>query len=238
MKYIITTAALMFTLLACKNETKPESAPVMDNDMAQSAEEELSPAQEKGKEIAMASGADEWDKVNELKFTFNVDRGESHMERSWIWNPQSKDVKMMSDKDTVSYNRDKEMDSIATNADKAFINDAYWLMPQMHLLWDKDATITVQDTATAPISNTQMKKITITYPDQGGYTPGDAYDFFYGEDNMIKEWIYRKGNASEYSMVTTWDDYKDYNGLDIATMHSSKDGKTKLYFTGIDVKTD
>lgn len=237
MKYIITTAALMLTLLSCKNENKPDSVSVGDNDMAQTTED-LSPAQEKGKEIAMASGADKWDNVSEVQFTFNVDRGESHSERSWVWNPKTHDVKMTSDKNTVSYNRDKEMDSTATDADKAFINDAYWLMPQMHLLWDKDATITVQDTATAPISNKKMKKITLTYPDQGGYTPGDAYDFFYGDDNMIKEWIYRKGNASEFSMVTTWDDYKDYNGIDIATMHSSKDGKTKLYFTNIDVKTE
>ncbi|HEA30507.1 MAG TPA: hypothetical protein ENH91_11010 [Leeuwenhoekiella sp.] len=238
MKYIITTVALMLTMLSCKTENKSESESVADNDMAQTTTEDLSPEQQTGKDIAMASGADEWDNVSEVQFTFNVDRGENHMERSWIWNPKSHDVKMMSEKDTISYNREKDMDSTATNADKAFINDAYWLMPQMHLVWDKDATITVQDTATAPISNEKMKKITLTYPDQGGYTPGDAYDFFYGDDNMIKEWIYRKGNASEYSMVTTWDDYKDYNGIDISTMHSSKDGKTKLYFTNIDVKTE
>jgi len=238
MKYSITTVALMLMLMACKTENKPNSETVTDNDMAQATEENLSPAQETGKEIAMASGAENWDKVSEVQFTFNVDRGESHMERSWVWNPKSQDVKMMSEKDTVSYNRNEELDSIATNTDKAFINDAYWLLPQMHLIWDKDATLTVQDTATAPISNEKMQKITITYPDQGGYTPGDAYDFFYGDDNMIKEWIYRKGNASEYSMVTTWDDYKEYGGIDIATMHSSKDEKTKLFFTNVAVKTE
>lgn len=237
MKYIITTAALMLSLLSCKNENKPDSISVADNDMAQTIED-LSPAQQKGKEIAMASGADKWDTVSEVQFTFNVDRGESHMERSWVWNPKTHDVKMTSAEDTISYNRNKDMDSIATNSDKAFINDAYWLMPQMHLLWDKDAIITVQDTATAPISNVKMKKITLTYPDEGGYTPGDAYDFFYGDDNMVKEWIYRRGNVSEFSMVTSWDDYKDYNGIKIATMHSSKDGKTKLYFTNIDVKME
>ena len=207
--------------------TQPEKKP-----------ENLSPAQQEARRIAMANGAEDWDKVNEVKFTFNVDRGEDHMERSWVWNPKTKDIKMMSAKDTAEYNRDSSMDSLATKADKSFINDAFWLTAPLHLIWDESATVTVQDTATAPISKDLMKKITLTFPNEGGYTPGDAYDFYYGDDDMIKEWNYRKGNADAPTMSTTWEDYQDFNGVKLAKMHKMGEGDFKLYFTGVDVKME
>ena len=48
-----------------------------------------------------------------------------------------------------------------------------------------------------------MQKLTIVYGDEGGYTPGDAYDFYFGDDHIIKEWVFRKGNATEPSTMTT-----------------------------------
>ena len=78
--------------------------------------------------------------------------------------------------------------------------------------------------------------ITITYGKEGGYTPGDAYDLYFGNDLIIKEWVFREGNDSVPNMVTTWEDYKDFNGLNIATMHRDSTGNFKLYFTNISVK--
>ena len=67
-----------------------------------------------------------------------------------------------------------------------------------------------------------MNMITITYPNEGGYTPGDAYDIYFDEDYMIKEWTFRKGNSEDPSLSTTFENYKDYNGIKIATDHKQK----------------
>lgn len=83
-----------------------------------------------------------------------------------------------------------------------------------------------------------MQQLTISYGDEGGYTPGDAYDFFFENDFQIKEWIFRKGNDTIPYLVTTWEDYKDFNGIKIATMHQNPEGTFKLYFTNIEVKTN
>lgn len=226
----------MCAMISCKNETeKKEDNP----DMAATdylPTDDMTPEEDAAWQIAKANGAENWDKVKEVHFTFNVDRNGNHMERSWVWKPQTEDITMMTPQDTVSYNQ-KAMDSLQRTSDKGFINDAYWLLAPMHLVWDRDATIKVQDTATAPISKEKMHKITLTYADKGGYTPGDAYDFFYDDQNMIQEWIYRKGDATEPSMITTWEDYEDYNGIKIAKTHNGADGGVKLYFTNIDVKT-
>ncbi|MGP1992648.1 hypothetical protein D9V96_012250 [Zobellia laminariae] len=83
-----------------------------------------------------------------------------------------------------------------------------------------------------------MQKLTVVYKQDGGYTPGDAYDFYFGDDYLIKEWVFRKGNQAEPSMSTTWEDYTDVGGLKVAKMHQNEDGSFKLYFTNLEVKTN
>ena len=41
MKHIITTAALMLTMIACKTENKTETEPIADNDMAQTSTKQV-----------------------------------------------------------------------------------------------------------------------------------------------------------------------------------------------------
>ena len=185
--------------------------------------------------IANAHGIEKWNNVSKIAFTFNVDRDSVHFERSWIWHPKTGNVILTSAKDSISYNR-KRMDSTSLGADKSFINDTYWLLAPFHLVWDKGTTISNMVQETAPISKTIMNKITLTYPSKGGYTPGDAYDFYFGDDYLVKEWIYRKGNSKSPSMITSWEDYKDFNGLKIAKEHKKNTGNWKLYFSNVNIE--
>lgn len=184
--------------------------------------------------IANASGFENWKNVTELQFTFNVERDTSHFERSWIWNPKTNDVTMISGKDTITYNR-KSVDSISMAADKNFVNDKFWLLAPFQLAWDSGTQISDPIKATAPISHTKMNKITLTYTSDGGYTPGDAYDFYYNDDFEVKEWNYRKGNSKEPTMSTTWEDYEDFKGIKISKTHKRSDANWKLHFTNIKV---
>ncbi len=223
MKIQILLFAALIAFSACKNDNKEAVQKVETK--------ELSVAEK----IAQANGIDNWKNVNEIQFTFNVDRPNSHFERSWTWNPKSDDVTMITSADTVSYNR-KSMDSIAMKADRGFINDKFWLLAPYNLIWDEGTTITYQDSVSTNLTNEMLNKLTITYGNQGGYTPGDAYDFYYDKDYMVQEWVYRKANQPEPSMITTWEDYQDFNGLKIAKTHNGKDNSVKLHFTNIKVK--
>lgn len=221
MKHILVASALVFLMISCKSDKKNGTKTV---------ENELSTAEK----IANASGFEHWKDVNELQFTFNVDKDTAHFERSWIWKPKTEDVTMISGKDTISYNR-KTVDSTSMNADKNFINDKYWLLAPFQLVWDKSAQISEPNKEIAPISKKEMNKITITYPSDGGYTPGDAYDFYYDDNFMVNEWIYRKGNSKEPTMVTSWEDYSDFDGIKISKTHKKQDSDWKLFFTNIKV---
>ncbi|MBT8184325.1 MAG: hypothetical protein KJN76_05765, partial [Eudoraea sp.] len=176
-----------------------------------------------------------WKNVAEIKFTFNVDRDTAHFERSWVWNTTTNEVTGISMGETSTYNR-AEVDSTTARVDGAFINDKYWLLAPINIMWDKDnLTQKHTRTAAAPISGDTLQKLTVVYNSVGGYTPGDAYDFYFGDDFMVREWVFRKGNQEAPNTTTTWEDYTDKGGLKLAQMHQNEDGSFKLYFTNVSV---
>ena len=226
MKFNTLFALFFMVLIGCNNtENKSEVSEDIN------PEENLTTAQK----IAYKNGFENFENVSEINFTFNVDRGENHYERSWIWNPKTDDVTMISKTDSIQYNR-KVMDSIIKQTDAGFINDKYWLLAPYNLVWDEGTTFSEKQNVIAPISKDTINQLTVVYGSEGGYTPGDAYDFFYTNDYTIKEWIFRKGNDTIPSMINTWEDYENFNGLEIAKMHKDSTGTFKLYFTNIKVK--
>lgn len=188
-------------------------------------------------EIAYANGFENWDTVEEIKFTFNVDRDTTHYERSWIWKPKKNDITFIKDGEELTFNRSQILSDAELSADKNFINDVYWLLAPYKLIWDDGIEYTEPVMEIAPISKDSLQKVTITYSNEGGYTPGDAYDFYVDKNKEVKEWVYRENNSTSKCMMTTWEDYKDFNGIKIATMHQNENGIFRLYFTNIDVKT-
>lgn len=224
MKNLLFLTVLAFTLLSgCKPDKKqPETT---------MPEKELTILDK----VANAHGYENWKDIASIKFTFNVDRDTSHFERTWLWETGSNDVTMMTRQDTINYNR-KTVDSTMASTDGGFVNDKFWLLAPYQLVWDQNNfTYNHTEGVEAPISKTPMHKLTTVYANEGGYTPGDAYDYYFGDDYVIKEWVYRKENQEEPNMATTWEDYKELEGLKIGTMHKQPDTNFSLYFTGVEV---
>jgi len=223
MKILHLLASLLIMLvISCKTDPK-------------NTESSVNIEQTVPEKIAYAHGLENWKNVEELKFTFNVDRDTTHFERDWIWNTKKNEVTLISAGETTSYNR-KQIDTVTAKVDAGFINDKYWFLAPYNLVWDKgNFTYEYSDTSEAPIAKTPMQKLTIVYTSEGGYTPGDAYDFYFEDDYIIKEWTFRRGNQAEASLTATWEEYVDMNGLKLARTHKNAEGNFKLYFTKIEV---
>jgi hypothetical protein len=143
---------------------------------------------------------------------------------------------------TVAWNRNTKPETWspeARDADKAFINDSFWLSPPLHLSWaGDDVKVTDAGTAPLPVGEGTGRKVTVSYPATGGgYTPGDAYDLFLNDKGLIVAWNYRKGGAPEPTMSTSFADHQQFGPLTIALDHRSPDGKFRLWFTDVSVKT-
>lgn len=231
---LLTFLCFLTILVACKVETKEQST---ITETVSEITKELTTAEK----IAQAHGLEYWNNINEIQFTFNVDRGKNHFERTWKWQPKVNYVVSMVNKDSITmYTRNiKELS--ATNpkmidVDKSFINDKFWFLVPFQLVWDEGTTISEAPKEVAPISKKELNKITLTYGNEGGYTPGDAYDIYFDKDYMIREWVFRKGNAKEPSMTTTFENYENFNGIKIAKDHKMTEGNFNLYFSNINIK--
>ncbi|EGV44108.1 hypothetical protein BZARG_940 [Bizionia argentinensis JUB59] len=221
--YILLFSIVLF-MQSCKSDKNNTSTIISDENTLTVSEK-----------IAQAYGVKNWDDVNTITFSFNVKKDSTVFKRSWEWSPKTNDVKLMTDTDTLNYNRN-QVDSTSINADKSFINDKFWLLAPFNLFWDSGTTVTDPVIEKAPISEKMLNKITLTYTNEGGYTPGDAYDFYYNDDFLVEEWIYRKGNSVEPSMITTWENDTDFKGVLLALNHKKMDDDWELYFTDVTIK--
>lgn len=223
MKNTFLILCLFIVATSCKNESKPEVPTKV---------EEISTAQK----LAQKAGIESWNEVEEIKFTFNVDKnGTTVMRHHWTWNPNTEDVQLIALNDTINYNRNSSLNDIQLRTDRGFINDVYWLLPEYKLIWDEGTSITEEKSQVAPISKETLDKVTILYTGDGGYTPGDAYDIYYDKEHKVKEWAYRSKNDTAIGMATTFEDFKTIKGLTFATTHKTADGSTNINFTDIKI---
>ncbi len=187
--------------------------------------------------IAIANGLENFKKVKMIEFTFNAQKDTGAAKsRHWQWFPQSNDIVFITDSATTKFKRNDTTTQELIKLNGKFTNDEYWLLFPYHLSWDKGFEMQDSSMVAAPISGKNMQKVTVKYNKVDGYTPGDMYDVYLDENKRIQEWVYHQGGSAEPSMITTWENYKDFNGLQIAQDHKSKDGKFHLWFTGIQVK--
>jgi len=181
-------------------------------------------------------GVERLAELSEIRFTFNVEKdGELKASRAWTWHPADNTVTRTVAGESLTFVFGAPKDDAERKADGQFVNDSFWLAPQMHLRWaGSDLAVTDAGEAPVPIGEGTARKITMQYaPTGGGYTPGDAYDLFLDPTGRIVAWNYREGGVAEPSMTTTFEGYTAVGPLTLATEHKTADGKLRLFFTDL-----
>lgn len=229
MKYLSLLLAFVF-LTSCQENQKKES----EQQQVETSRQVDTQKNTILHSIAKAHGIKNWGKITSLEYTFNIDREENHMERTWVWHPKSGEVEMLHNDQKSKFNINNVNDDLAEKHQK-FINDKYWLLFPFQLIWDDGFTHQVKENIKAPISGDKTTQVTIQYNKNDGYTPGDKYKIYVNESHQIQEWGYYPDGQNEPATETTWDDYTTQKGLIIAQMHQNKDASFKLYFTDLKI---
>lgn len=225
MKKLLLFTCIGLCLISCKENSRSEKT--TENKAKDSLE-----IQDK---IAQANGLKNFDDVREIDFTFNVKVNDSvKASRAWHWEPRSKKISLTQEDITQSYVKKDSLTEKEKEIDRKFINDSYWLLFPFQLVWS-DASFSSEENVEAPISHKKMDKLIVSYNNKGGYTPGDTYEIYYGDDLMIQEWVYKAAGGGR-EMATTWEDYEDFKGIKIAKSHKSADGSFEIFFSDIEVK--
>jgi len=222
MKKLLLFSFLIITA-SCKQAEEKKEEPVKELTIAE--------------KIANAHGYENWSKVKTFAFTFGGSINDPNSGRAWVWNPKTNDIKLTRNAEVMEYNR-SSMDSTALKADRGFINDKFWALIPFQLVWDEGITISESEKATSPVNQEELNKITLTYSNEGGYTPGDAYDIYFDDTYTIREWSFRRGNAPEPTLSNTFEDYQDFNGIKIALSHKRAEGDWNLLLRNIKVEIE
>ncbi len=191
--------------------------------------------------IGNAYGIHYFSQLEQIQYTFNVKIGEKQIRRFWIWEPKLDRVtfKGMSYQDAVTYQRD-EIDTTASAAlkkiDAWFINDNYWLLFPFHIAWDANIKIDDVGRESLPLGEGKARSVVLTFPETGGYTPGDVYQIFLDDNDRLIQWIYRRGGSKNPTRITTWEDYRQAGPLVLSLDHRAEDDNFRVWFTGVGVK--
>lgn len=194
-------------------------------------------------DIGAAYNVADFDRVEAIQFTFNVQLPQARVARTWTWWPADNRVVYFDGSRTTEYDRDVAAGLLPEEIkkiDAMFINDQYWLLFPYHVVWDTVATVQrMDDRANVPMGSGWAKWVRVSYPLQGGYTPGDVYDLYLGPNDRIIQWVYHKGGAEEPTRMSTWENYRKFGPIILSLDHMGPaDGNFRVWFTDVIVTTD
>jgi hypothetical protein len=194
-------------------------------------------------EVARACGIERFPEVEALRFTFNVKAGERRVTRVWMWEPGPDRVVELDETgtDTLAHYLRSELEGSGAESlrdvDAKFINDQYWLLFPFHLVWDEFESIDVgAGESPLPSGDGTARKIVVTYPPGVGYTPGDVYDLYVGDDDRIVEWAYHRGGSPEPKLEASWTDYRRVGPLTLSLTRPGIGSDFRVWFSDVAVR--
>ena len=191
--------------------------------------------------IAQSYGLQYFDEIEKIQYTFNEKLGEKQINRFWIWEPHLNRVtfKGMDYHEAISYTR-SEMVSTESNKlkkiDAWFIHDNYWLLFPYRIAWDTHAKVEDLGRQRLPMGDGRARCVVITYPEAGGYTPGDVYELYLDDQYRLTQWVYRRGGSEKPTRISTWDGHRNVGPLTISLNHQGEDQNFRVWFTNVGVK--
>ena len=198
-------------------------------------------------QVARTYGLDSFGQVEAIRYTWNAQFPGVSLSHPWIWEPKKDQVTYDGkDKDgkpvKVTYLRSQlssQPDKVKNEIDPSFVNDNYWLLFPLHAYWDKSATATDQGMKPLPQGSGSAQLVSVKYPSDGGYTPGDTWDLYVGKDGRVEQFVYHRGGPKKPSTVAaTWEAYKKAGPLLISTDHNgTADGApVRIFISDVAVK--
>jgi len=188
--------------------------------------------------VAQASGLGAFDQVERLNFTFIAEIGEREITRAWAWSPKAERVVFQPGSEgAVRYQRaDVDGRPELRAIDQKFVNDLYWLIFPFTVAWDAtvDLEVILPDQFSADIE--AEGGLRVIYPEGVGYTPGDVYEIYYDEANLVSAWVFRKGGSVTPTRVTTWENYQTIGPLTLSLERPAPTGDFRISFEKVSIE--
>ncbi|MDF9798235.1 hypothetical protein OKW21_003498 [Catalinimonas alkaloidigena] len=173
-----------------------------------------------------------WDNTRYIRWNF-------FGRRSLVWDKKTGDVRIDVPADSATYvinvNNDQGQVMIGgeeiTNPDsltkyveqgkKIWVNDSYWLVMPYKL---KDSGVTLTYVGEDSMQTGDMADVLELRFENVGFTPQNKYQVYVDKnDGLVKQWAYySEASLDSPNFVTSWDDYKDYNGIKLSSSRGER----------------
>jgi hypothetical protein len=200
-------------------------------------------------QVAKTYGIDSFGQIEKIRYTWNLEVLGVTIANSWEWEPKTGQISYQGkDKDgkpiKLTYQRSQlgtQSDAVKNEIDPAFINDQYWLLLPLHVVWD-GPKVSNEGMQKLSLGKGSAERVVAKYPSEGGYAPGDTWELYVGTDHRIEEVIYHGGGPGTQKrpklLNVTWSDHKKAGPLLISADHrGTADGKPlRVFLSGVAVK--
>src|SRR5260370_14725476 len=137
--------------------------------------------------MAKTYGLDSFGQIEAIRYTWNADLPGVQLSHRWEWSPKTDTVSYEGkDKEgkpvKVSYQRSQlssQSDIIKNEIDPAFVNDPYWLVLPLHVVWD-GPTVTDEGMQKRPLGDASAERIVVKNPSAGGCKIGNPRELYVG----------------------------------------------------------
>ena len=183
----------------------------------------------------MASGQPTWRTVDHVQFTWS--HVPSSRARTYDWNVPAGMVEVTMEPGAQSLTVPvfgTDLDGEQLDAHQAFVNDSYWLLFEFKAITD---TVTRAEVSASGPFDTASAAYEVRYPVGGGYTPGDRYVVYVGEEGAPVGWSYFPGGSDEPRLSTTRAGWTESSGIRVPTIFDTPDGQPFIRITDFQVTT-
>ena len=191
--------------------------------------------------IGQSYGLQYFNQIEQVQYTYNVKKGDTHTRRFWIWEPKLDRVTFdaLDYTDPITYYR-KDLQTnpshMLKSIDAWFINDNHWFLFPFHVAMDTRTTVEDVGRKKLPMGDGEADCVVVTYPTQGGDTPGDVYELFLDDNFKLTQWIYRRRGSEIPTRIASWEDHRYLGPLVFSLNHRGADDNFRIWFTQVGVK--
>jgi hypothetical protein len=205
-----------------------------------------------GKVMETLGGEAAWNNTRYLRFTFAVDReGKTVASRDHLWDKWNgryrldatdKDGKKVTTLMNVNTKQGRarregqeltgeELAKQLEGAYGAWVNDTYWLLMPYKMM---DPGVVLKHDGEAKEGDAAWDKVRLTF-EGVGLTPKDKYWAFVNrKTGLVDRWDFVLKGESKPPSTFTWEGWKPYGKIQLASEHKSKDG-TRIHFPTLEV---
>jgi hypothetical protein len=191
------------------------------------------------RQLVKSYGMDQIDQVEAIRFTYNYQRGEMRMGRSWVWEPNSNRVTLTGSLDgdaKVAFDLD-EIDDSSPQALRDLAERFRWDTQATFLpLWiarTEGAKIENGGYKLAPLGKIVARELIVTMPGK----KGNVYRLYVDENWRINQWHAEYGEEGNLPFKAIWATDEQAGPLLLCTRFRNPKTKEHLWYADVAVKT-